>query len=203
MKRFLFHSLSGILVIVFLACSSCGRSAPSRFYTLNPVPHPTETNSKAGKGCIVVGIDPVGLPPYLDRPQIVSVIDQNEFAVGEFDKWVEPLKDNFSNVLAENLSAMLSNQPIIVLSSRAASSPAYRVKVDVIRLDGVVGKSASLIARWTLFEEKRKRMMFVKRSVYTEPVEGKDYKALVATQSRLVEALSRDIAAEIKNLHSK
>ena len=75
--------------------------------------------------------------------------------------------------------------------------------VDIIRFDGMPGKNITLIARWAVSGKERDEMLSIKRSVYTEPAGGGNYKILVQAKSRAVERLSRDIAAAIKELISQ
>jgi hypothetical protein len=71
----------------------------------------------------------------------------------------------------------------------------YEVRVDVSRLEGTLGRDCSLIAQWFIH---RRADMRTKggRSNHTEPA-GDSYTTLVAAQSRLVAALSRDIATAL------
>ena len=75
----------------------------------------------------------------------------------------------------------------------------YRVKVDVTRMDGMLGGDAVLIVQWGIFGEQGRLMMTV-RSIYREPTKGEDYEAYVAAHSRNIGALSRDIAAALETL---
>ena len=40
---------------------------------------------------LTVGVGPVTLPPYLDRPQLVTRAGSNRAVLADFDSWVEPL----------------------------------------------------------------------------------------------------------------
>ena len=55
----------------------------------------------------VIGVGPITVPKYLDRPQIVTRSGRNQLALGEFDRWAEPLQDNVLRVLAENLAFLI------------------------------------------------------------------------------------------------
>jgi uncharacterized lipoprotein YmbA len=71
------------------------------------------------------------------------------------------------------------------------------VTVDVIRFDGTPGGNASLVARWTILGDNRAKVLQKNKSSFSEPTDGKSYEALVSAESRLVTALSREIAAAI------
>ena len=82
--------------VVASLLTGCGRSIPPRFYVLSPLPRGQQVS--APDKPLVIGIGPVELPPYLDRPQIVSRPDANRIALAEFDRWAEPLASSFSGV---------------------------------------------------------------------------------------------------------
>jgi uncharacterized lipoprotein YmbA len=74
----------------------------------------------------------------------------------------------------------------------------YEVRVEVSRFEGSLGKDCSLAARWSIFRRGDKRTTSGKSS-HTEPA-GESYTTLVAAQSRLLAALSRDIVAALKTV---
>ncbi len=66
---FVFALLGASLVLL----SGCARTAPSRFDLLNALPATaSEQQNKEAEQGIAIGIGPVELPEYLDRPQIVT-----------------------------------------------------------------------------------------------------------------------------------
>ena len=179
--------------------AGCASSAPSRFYVLSPlVSSKAESQALKDEGCITIGIGPVELPAYLDRPQIVNRVNENELNLAEFDKWAEPLKDNFSRVLVENLSTLLYADAISIFPWKGSTPIDYRVEVTVIRMDGKIGGNASLVARWAIFRENDRKMLLTRQSSYSESLRSQSYKALVSAQSRVIGDLSREIAEAIK-----
>ena len=75
--------LSGIL-----ALTGCAGSESVRYYVLSATP---AGPVGAAVRDIPVGVGPVELPEYLDRPQIVTRTSQNELNVADFDRWAESL----------------------------------------------------------------------------------------------------------------
>jgi uncharacterized lipoprotein YmbA len=57
-----------------------------------------------------------------------------------------------------------------------------------------------LRAVWGIRDPKTNLMIAVRTAVIEQPAAASDYAALVAAQSRALEALSREIAAEIEKL---
>lgn len=185
--------LSGML----LFAAGCGRSAPTRFYLLTPgageAPAPID-------GSVAVGVGPVDLPDYLDRPHLLTRAGAHEIRFAEFDQWAGSLKHNIASVVAENLGRRLGLDAVHVYPWPAAVRPAAQVAVSVVRLDAVPGEDAVLEARWTILEEDGRRVRFTRKSAFRVPVADADYAGIVDAWSRLFEALSREVAEAIRNL---
>ena len=136
----------------------------------------------------------------MNRPQIVTRTGKNELRLAEFAQWAEPLRSNVSRVLIENLSVLLGTDQVILFPKRVPIPIDYQVAVKVTRFDVVSGGSAQLDARWAIFAEGGKPLLRKGQSSFSEPVGGPDYAAMVAAESRALEALSRELAGAIKDL---
>ena len=189
-------SYVAVLLLVSMIClSACaGKSASSKFYVLSPLPQ-----SKVGEaeGTIIV-VFPVAMPEYLERPQIVLRVSENQIAFDEFSRWAEPLGENFYTVFVENLAALLSSDKVIKLSQHLGLLAELQVGMEVVRFDGTLGGDVVLTVKWGLFKEQGKKLLVAKRSSYKEPTGAATYEALVVAHSRAVAALSREIAEAIK-----
>ena len=75
-------------------------------------------------GQISLGVGPVRLPGYLDRREIVTRVAQSRFDVSENDRWAEPLDENFTHVLAQNLSVLLGSDGSSPIHGRLTKNPA-------------------------------------------------------------------------------
>lgn len=187
-----------ILIILVMPLSGCGRSPNPRFYTLSAMPDQFAA-SRAGQGQnAVVGIGPIRMADYLDQSQIVTRTSDNQVVKAEFNRWSGPFKNNFTNVLADNIGALLPTQQIHLFPWRQAVPIDFQVTVDVVRCDGRLGDSAILETRWSIFQGPEKKLLTTRRSSITEPVAGPDYADLVAAQSRAVGRLSREIVQTIR-----
>ena len=193
-----------VFISLWIILGGCGGSPASRFYVLSPMPASEDSvQVKTDKGCYAIGIGPVTLPNYTDRPEIVTRISPNKLDLGEFDRWAEPLVDGFPRILMENLSSLLCADPIILYPLRGPTPIDYRVEVEVIRLDGTLGGSASLIAYWMIIDEKESRILRRRKSNLSSPATADGYEALVAAQSQNIAALSQEIAKGITTVIPK
>ena len=188
--------VAGILVLVL---SGCTGTPPTRFFVLSPITGSERMGSGMGEQCFSIGIGPVKIPEYLNQPEIVTRITQNEVSLDEFAKWAEPLENNISRALAENISSLLCLRSIVIFPWGRQTPIDYRIDVHVIQMDGMLGESASLDVAWSITDGtgQKKALLLTKRSIYKEPTGGADYGAFVSAQSRNLASLSREIAEAI------
>ncbi|UCD35235.1 MAG: membrane integrity-associated transporter subunit PqiC [Nitrospiraceae bacterium] len=185
------------LCLAIIVLGGCTSTSPTRFYTLNPLVNPDETWQSSGKNDRVLGIGPVTLSAYLDRPQIVTGVSENEYAISEFDRWAGNLRDNISFVLAENISHLLGTDEVYVYPWKQTITVDFQVEVNVIRFHGTSDGTVLLSARWSVSEDDGKKALLFRLSNYQEPVHGKGYDALVSAKSRILANFSSDIADAI------
>ena len=192
-----------ILIISAFAMffSGCASTPPSRFYVMNPTYKDTPTNAvPAAQGILQMGVGPVELPHYLNRPQIITRISENEVEVADFDKWAEPLDENICRVLVENLGAMLEPGSYAVAQWKVATNTDYRIAVKIIRFEGSLTGSAYLEAHLNIFESQSRNLLTKRHVAYSEPVQDNSYEALVRAQEKMLADLSEDISGEIRSV---
>ena len=193
------RSLTCLLTIVSIVFCGCVRSPAPRFYALSSIQEGQDLSSRRSPAKdAVIGIGPVKLADYLDQSQIVTRTNNNQVVKAEFDRWVGPFKDNFINVLADNIGSLLSTERIYLFPWRQSVPIDYQITVDVVRCDGRLGDAAWLETRWSIFKGPEKKLLKTIRSNIREPVTGADYGDLVAAQSRALAKLSQEIAAAIQ-----
>jgi uncharacterized lipoprotein YmbA len=188
-----------ILAIAAISLGGCVRSQTPRFYTLSPM-QPDEVISRRESPAqnAVVGIGPVTLADYLDQTDMLTRTGDNQLMKAEYDRWAGSFKNDFVNVLAENIGFLVPTERIYLYPWRGSVPIGYQVALEVVRCDGRLGDSATLEARWSVFDGPEKKLLTMRRSSIHEPVTGPGYPALVAAQSRAVAKLSREIAKVIR-----
>jgi hypothetical protein len=196
-QYFLYASVITLCVSALTVCG-CARTRQAKFYLLHPLQEAAAEKKAASS--LAIGIGPVDIPEYLDRPQIVTRISPNEIQLADFDRWGEPLQENFSRVLAENLSMLLATDHVTIFPWTGSPHIDYRVSVAVIRFDGSPGNAVLLNSRWMIIREADKKTLMEKKSTISIPAEGQDFEKLVAAQSRAVADLSREIATAMQTI---
>jgi uncharacterized protein len=198
--RQLLLALATVLLGALLIFGGCA-SQPSRFYVLSAsssVDTPLPLTS--GQQGPTIGVGPVTLPRYLDRPQIVTRSSPYELRLAEFDRWAEALDVNFSRVLADNLALLMPTARVVPLPGPRAIPIDYQVSVDASQFLSQMGGESLLIADWTLFRGEGPAVLANRTSRFSVPAGGPDYAAIVAAMSQTVAGLSREIAEAISRL---
>lgn len=193
-----------LLSLILILCS-CGRTSPTRFYILNSISETgTEINKNKSKKKMIIGVGPVDIPDYLQRPQIVTRTRQNNLELAEFDKWAGSLKHDIPLVIAENLSVFLNTDHVFIYPWKGSLPVLYQVKLEIMRFDAEPGKQAALTARWLILGKDGRKVIKMKKSKITAPVNESGYEsgyeAIVAAQSAALADLCRDIANTINSI---
>ena len=204
MERF---GLSGVfLIAVLLMLKGCailgaGTQQPTKSYVLNSLySEDFETQPVANLSTIGILVGPIRMALYLDRTDIVIRDSQNQIRLADFSQWAGPLQENFSRVLAENLSVLLATHSVGIFPGTRGMPFDFNVTMDVTRFDGIPGERADLRARWGILDKSRKKMLFENHSALSQPTKDDSLEALIAAESRTLADLSREIAEAIKIL---
>jgi uncharacterized lipoprotein YmbA len=193
------RGLPVILAALAIFLGGCARSQTPRFYTLTPLQSDEVISKRISPAQnAVVGIGPVKLADYLDQSDLVTRRGDNQLIKAEYDRWAGSFKNDFINVLAEDIGYLVPTQRIYLYPWRGSVPIGYQVALEVVRCDGRLGEAAWLVARWSVFAGPEKKLLKMQRSSIREPVTGADYAALVAAQSRAVAKLSQEIAQAIQ-----
>jgi hypothetical protein len=211
MRRFLFRCRILTLAVSVIVLGGCinlglgkGTTESTKFYVLHALDSPEAEKKADSLDVGVIGVGPVNLSQYLNRPQIMIRVSQNEYQVAPFAQWAEPLRDNFSGVLADNLSVLLETDKIAIFPWKTYTPIDYKIEVDVIRFDGEKGGDVRLHARWIIFDKDSKTLFRIRKSSFSATADAGNYGAMVSAMSQTLEDLSREIADSIKELsHEK
>jgi len=159
MKVFLGRQMQVAIIFLALALAGClgGPSAPTNFFMLSPLsPSQAGTSPATAEGRIHIGLVTVVVPEYLNRNEIVVNLDNTVYQLAEFDQWAEPLSNNLTRVLEENLTNLLHDASIDVFLASNSSIPLdYQLEVDVIRLDGNLGDKVTLVLNGRFWKERK------------------------------------------------
>jgi uncharacterized lipoprotein YmbA len=212
-----YPALLAAILLMQLVLAGCSSDMPTHLYKLSAVTDAAAPTSPKG---VAIGVGPITLPKYLDRPQIVTGVTSNQMSQGNFDQWGGELNDNMSRVLAANLSNLLGTDRVSLYPWKDQAPIEYQVTLDVTQFEQEANGRTVLSAFWSIVNPKNGHVLTMRRTTYhdagaptptpanasagtaTTGVSGTadPYDAVAAAMSRDLAALSRDIAAAIAAL---
>lgn len=153
MIRSAHFALTGLLASILLA--ACGSSPPLRYYTLQPVAVSASSATAApGANPVVVRIEPVVIPPELDRLELVSRGGPYRVRIADSDRWAAPLDDQIRRTLNDDLAARLPAHLVADPNEPASKEPRRLLSVAIIEFYADDECGAVLRADWTLHGPK-------------------------------------------------
>jgi uncharacterized lipoprotein YmbA len=190
-----------LITLLLSALAGCASTPPSRFYILSPVT--AGAAAQPAGPATAIGVGPVELPNYLDRPQIAVRTGANELRFSETHRWAEVLQEHVTGVLAENLARLVPTDEVALFPWGRTVTIDFQVTVEVSRFDADESGNVVLSALWMLYREPNREVVVEKRTEVTEPVGDAGYPEIVAAQSRALGSLSRQIADAIRMAASR
>ncbi|HQP31713.1 MAG TPA: PqiC family protein [Deltaproteobacteria bacterium] len=193
-----FFCPAAALCLALIMLSACASGGAERFYVIEALPACTPTGLPAGD-TPVLGVGPIEIPAYLDRPQIITRVRAHELMLNEHALWAEPLEKAVARVIALNLGA-LTGAVVEVDPWRLASRVRYRLSAQLGRLDGALGGDAVLDIRWSLRDERSGESLITRETHLSRASGAADFQALAAAYSSLLAEFSREVAGELMQL---
>lgn len=190
-----------IFVLVLGGCVSVSSSPSARFYTLGAIVD--QANSKLETKGLIIGVGPVKIPEYLNRPQIVTVNKDKTLSFSEFNRWAEPLDFALERILNEDLSVMLRGATVEMFPWDLAVPVKYQVIANAIRLDNEFNEKLIFVVQWSIIDLEKKHAIFTKRSEFIQPINPHNYYGLADALSKSVALLSKEIAQQSNSMLGK
>jgi hypothetical protein len=196
MKKFLIKSSA---LIILIAMMGCGGSKPSRYYLLSELKNQEHENSFNEQ--LKIGIGPLRFPEYLQRPQIGFLMNENQLQYAEYDRWAEPLDQNFMRVLTENLSELLDHDQVYMYPFIGVPLLDYQIIMDIRKFEMDEQSQVILKIQWQIVKTEDQITISTQRSTYIQKVNSDNYTSIVAGMSQAVERFSRDISDFIRKMN--
>jgi uncharacterized lipoprotein YmbA len=195
-------------ITIALGCGPILAPQPdlAKFYLLTPAADPPSTQTAAAQsssGGFTLGLGPVKLPPYLDRPEVVTRSAPNRLDLSKTDRWGESLQNNFTSVLTRDLSAQLGTQQIVAFPWYSTTHLDLQVQVEVYRFETDAQGNAQLSAKWTVRDGLGKNILYSAESNLTQPSKPGDTADGAAALSHTVNDMSREIANMVQQVRTR
>lgn len=126
------------LLVVLAFLSGCSflepRSDGSRYFLLRSLATPA---AEPALTTLTLGLGPVTVPEYLDRLEMIDLVDLYEVRYSVESRWIEPLGTQLRRTIGENLTILLDPDAVIYHPWYASDGVDLQVEIafGVIRLD--------------------------------------------------------------------
>lgn len=182
--------------------TSCAENPVTHFHILTANQDKEEFQYYPSITGISVGIRQIKLPAYLDRPQIVTRIGENELSLSYTHQWAEPLLQSISRVLNKELGARLPNANISTYPWSLTQAHDAEIRIHINRFEIVDHQNCVLDAKWWI-TTTGKETLHTDQSTITIAVNKKAYPAFVTAQSLALKELTSHIANRLSILFAK
>lgn len=187
-----------IFALILPGCISVPNSPTPRFYTLNAMEKSRPEQKFNISSNVIIGVGPVKIPEYLNRPQIVTQNKDKMLTFAQFDRWGESLDLGLERLITENLTAMLSGATLKMFPWNLAIPVRYQVIIEVLQLESELDKDLFFVAQWSVIENEK--MVLIKTSEFRRPIKPHNYSGLAKALSAVCASLSSEIAGTLAAL---
>ena len=139
---------SALATLLIAGCAG----KPPLYYTLADSGLPTATPASMGTAPVYLDMAPVAVPERLARPQMVVRRQGDASAqvyVLEESRWASSFENELRDALASGVATRLGAIDI-TKGGRQATTPAYRIAVQVRQFDAIEGSRVDGNFSWTL-----------------------------------------------------
>ncbi|MFA5271365.1 MAG: PqiC family protein [Candidatus Omnitrophota bacterium] len=192
------YGIIAIFVLILGGCVSVSNSPNARFYALHAIDNQASSQLEA-KG-LVIGVGPVKIPEYLNRPQIVNVNKDRTLSFSEFNRWAEAIDFALERIINENLAGTLNGATIEMFPWDRAVPVKYQVIANVIRLENEFNERLIFVVQWSIIDLEKKNAIVTKRSEFIQPINPHNYSGLANVLSEAGALLSSEIAQQINSI---
>lgn len=184
----------GLLLLAILA--GCGSSPPVDYYTLQPI---YDSAPKDPEEASILGVGPLVIPGYIDRPQLVTQTSGRGVRVDEFNRWAEPLDLAIPRIVTINVDSLLDDVIAVTFPYPSRLRADYRLQGRILRFDADQGGLAVLEIQWAIRDADANMVLNPRRNRYTaQASSADDPNAIVVALNQTLEAFSRDVASTIQ-----
>lgn len=192
-------ALPVLLFAAVLLLAGCARSVPVIYYQLTAVGSERQAAVAPQRAEALIGIGPISLPEYLDRPQIVSRLSANRLQLADHHRWAGPLGDNIARVVQKNLARALGSEGVVLYPWGLSLPVDQQISIEILRCEADEGGKVQFEALWTMIDREGKVLLPQRRSSQRIRVAPPaDYDRKVAALSEALAGFAEEIATEIR-----
>lgn len=183
--------LTWLLLGLVASCSSSGSG--KQYYLLTAEAPTNHKSSQLG-----LGIGPITIANYLDRPNLVFQQDNHQLIIAESHRWAGDLEDNLTRVIATNLGRLLGATQVRTYPWLGDDGLRYQITMDIDTLHANSEGDAVLEARWRVYSLPDRKVVHQGSWSGSEALQADGYNEMVAAQSRLIATLCDQVANQLR-----
>lgn len=183
--------LRSSLLLAILLLAGCAAGSKS-FYVL------TADGPAPSGGGMGIGVGPITLAEYIDRPNLVLAESPNQLSIAEDHRWAGDLASSITRVTAANLGRQLGTGNVRTYPWQGDDGIRYQVTLDIRQFHGGADGYAVIEAGWRAYSLPDRKLKASRTFVDREPLESDGYQPLVAAQSTLLSRLAANIAGGLR-----
>lgn len=195
--KLLKHTLLMMIASSTLYLYGCS-SPPSNFYLLSSLELHQANHLHAQP--IYLGLGPIDIAQYLQQPQIITRLSDNQVNINEFHRWAEPLADGVKRIINQNLSLLVPSNHIANYPWPVKTRVDYRISMTIVRFDVQYNGESVLVARWKITNEDTTKTYLSRANRYSSYANINDYSSIVGSMNENITNLCRDIAEHLRQL---
>ena len=177
-----------------LSLPNSPNSQPTRFYQLSALKEPQVSKNMGMAPGIIIGIGPIKIPEYLNRPQMVTKDKDGILKFDEFNRWGESLGGGLTRMIREDLTDRVPGEKWTLYPWNPSIAVKYQVVVDVVQLESEFDKGMDFIVQWMIIDVQNSKTILIKRTEFVQPILPPNYSGLAQTLSLTCATLSSQIA---------
>lgn len=181
-----------LLLLSLISCLLASCAGSKSYYVL------TSDGPAPSGGGMAIGVGPVALAGYLDRPNLVFQETDHRLSVAEDHRWAGDLEENIARVTAANLGRLMHTGNVRTYPWGSDGELRYQVALDIRQLHGTQGGDAMIEASWRVYSLPDRRMITTRSWSGSEPARADGYDELVAAESRLLSRLAVEISKTLR-----
>lgn len=143
----------------------------------------------------VIGLGPIRLPAYLDRPQLVTALSAHQYRLDEHNRWAERLDENIARALTQSLAARLGVDQVVRYPWPVRQRLDFQLGFDILELHQTAAGRSVLSAQWQL--KQGERNVVGKRFECSEAAAG-GAEVIVAAQSACLSRFAGELASAVR-----
>ena len=186
--------LSALLSTALTACTAPPQVA---YYSLLGAENVKTTGQRRDQ--LVVSVGPVNIPDVLKKSQIATDGIEGRYRLSEYHRWAGEVDREFGRALIEQLAGRLGTEQVYLFPGDQYIEPTCQVLLDILEMNGELGKEVKLSVRWTLIDPKGKTRPITRHSTFSQQTADSGHESWVKAQRGNLSRLGEEIATLIKD----